>query len=86
MSNFARAAHFFVHFFPVVLHDYNVKLPETLVTRFMKEMSYVFSFTFFSLPLIITLHWWALEFLILSPPLQNFQVVLLLVALFFVDG
>ena len=28
-SNFARAAHFFVHFFAVVLYDYNVKLPET---------------------------------------------------------
>ena len=28
-SNFARAAHFFVHFFAVVLHDYNMKLPET---------------------------------------------------------
>ena len=28
-SNFARAAHFFVHFFTDVLHDYNVKLPET---------------------------------------------------------
>ena len=28
-SNFARAAHFFVHFFTVVLNDYNVKLPET---------------------------------------------------------
>ena len=29
-SNFARAAHFFfVHFFAVVFHDYNVKLPET---------------------------------------------------------
>ena len=25
----ARAAHFFVHSFAVVLHDYNVKLPET---------------------------------------------------------
>ena len=24
-----RAAHFFVHFFAVVLHDYNLKLPET---------------------------------------------------------
>ena len=23
------AAHFFVHFFAVVLHNYNVKLPET---------------------------------------------------------
>ena len=28
-SNFARAAHFFVHFFAVVLHEYNMKLPET---------------------------------------------------------
>ena len=35
---------FFVHFFAVVLHDYNAKLPETF---FMEEMSYVFSFTFF---------------------------------------
>ena len=77
---------FFVHFFLVVLHDYNVKLPETLVARFMKEMPYVFSFTFFSLPLIFTLHRWPLGFLILLPPLQNFHVVLLLVALFFVDG
>ena len=24
-NNFARAAHFFVHFFAVVLHDYNLK-------------------------------------------------------------
>ena len=31
---------------------------------------------FFSLPLIFTLHWWPLEFLILSPSLQNFHVVL----------
>ena len=28
-SHFARAAHFFVHFLAVVLHDYYVKLPET---------------------------------------------------------
>ena len=28
-NNFARVAHFFVHFFAVVLHDHNVKLPET---------------------------------------------------------
>ena len=27
--SFARAAHFFVQFFAVVLHDCNVKLPET---------------------------------------------------------
>ena len=28
-SNFALAAHFFVHFFAFALHDYNVKLSET---------------------------------------------------------
>ena len=28
-SNFAIAAHFCVHFFAVVLHDYKVKLAET---------------------------------------------------------
>ena len=28
-SNFAGAANFFVHFFAVVLNDYNVKRPET---------------------------------------------------------
>ena len=28
-NNFERAAHFFVHFFAVFLHDYNKKLPET---------------------------------------------------------
>ena len=43
-NNFAHAAHFVVHFFAVVLHDHNVKRPETF---FMEEMSCVFSFTFF---------------------------------------
>ena len=47
-----------------------------LVTRFMEEMSCVFLFTFFSPSLIFTLHWWPLAFPILSPPLQNFHVVL----------
>ena len=64
-SNFARAAHFFVHFFAVFfLHNYNVKL-----------LSYTFygwnvvsvPVHFFSLPHIFTLLWW---------PLQNFHVVL----------
>ena len=45
------------------------------VTRSIEGMSYVFSFTFFSLSLIFTLHWWPLAFLILLPPLQNFHVV-----------
>ena len=43
----------------------------------MEEMSYIFSFTFSNLlPLIFILHWWPLAFLILSPPLQNFDLVL----------
>ena len=73
-NNFARAAHFFCHFFAVVLHDYNAKLPDNFF--FKEETSYAFSFTFFSLPLIFSLHWGPLAFLILSPPLQNFHVVL----------
>ena len=40
-------------------------------------MSYVFSFTFFSLPLNFTqCIAWPLAFLVFSPPLQNFHVVL----------
>ena len=64
ISNFARAAHFFVHFYAIVLHDY---------TRFMEEMSQVFLLPFFycrSLSL-----WQPLSFLIFSPPLENFHVV-----------
>ena len=68
---------FFVHFFAVVLPEYNVKLPETSWLHvLLEEMSYVFSFTFFSLPLIFTLHWWPLAFLILSPPLKSFRAAL----------
>ena len=43
---------------------------------FMEEMSFAFSVTFFSLRLIFSLRWWPLAFLIFSPPLQNFHVVL----------
>ena len=64
---------FFVHFFAVVLHDHNVKLPETFLWRKCRTCS---RSLFFSLPLIFSLHWWPLAFLILSPPLQNFHVVL----------
>ena len=47
--NFARAGHFvFVHFWAVVLHDYNVNRLETscMATLFMEEMSYMLLFTF----------------------------------------
>ena len=76
-SNFARAAHFFCTFLCRCFARLQRETSRNfLVTRFMEEMSYVFSFTFFSLPLIFTLHWWPLAFLILLPPLQNFHVVL----------
>ena len=39
-----------------------------LVTRFLEERSYLSSFSFLSLPLVFTLHWWSLAFLMLSPP------------------
>ena len=75
--NFACAAHFFVHFCAFVLHDYNVKLLETsLLHVFWRKCQTSVSLTFFSLPLIFTLQWWPLAFLILSPPLQSFHVVL----------
>ena len=56
----------------------------TTTRNFQKLLSYTFyggnvvrvPVHFFSLPLIFTLHWWPLAFLILSPPLQNFHVVL----------
>ena len=44
-SNFARAAHFFVHFFGVVLHDYNAKLPETFLWRKFRTCSRSLFFT-----------------------------------------
>ena len=44
---------FFVHFFTVVLHDYNAKLPETFL---MEEMSYASRSQIFSLRLIFSLH------------------------------
>ena len=76
-SNFAGAAHFFCTF---LCRCFSRLQRETsrnfLVTRFMEELSYVFSFTIFSLPLIFTFHWWPLAFPILSPPLQNFHVIL----------
>ena len=50
----------------------------TTTWNFQKLFSYTFyRGIFFSLLLIFTLHCWPLAFLILSPPLQNFHVVLL---------
>ena len=67
---------FFVHFFSVVSHDYNVKLPETSSLHVLWRKCRTCSRSLFLLPLIFTLHWWPLSFLIFLPPLQNFYVVL----------
>ena len=77
-NNFARAAHFFCHFFAVFLHDYNAKLREFFYIFFLFYFFYGENVVrvlvhFFSLPLIFSLHWWPLAFLILSRPLQNFH-------------
>ena len=68
---------FFVHFFAIVLHDYNVKLPETSQLYVLwRECRTYYRSLFFSLPLIFTLNLRPLAFLIFSPPLKNFHVVL----------
>ena len=62
---------------PLFLYISLPLLCTTTTWNFQKHLSYTFfSLLFFSLSLIFTLHWWPLAFLILSPPLQNFHVVL----------
>ena len=46
-----------------------------LVTSFLEEMSYVSRSLFFTAA-HFQLHWWPLAFLLLSPPLQYFHVVI----------
>ena len=56
ISNLARAAHFFVHFFAVVLHDYNVKLSEFSQLHVLwRKCRRCSCYLFFSLPLTFTL-------------------------------
>ena len=72
-SNFTRAAHLYFSFLYRCFCT-------TSTWNFQKLLSYTFyegNVHFFLLPLIFTLHWWPLAFLILSPPLQNFHLVLL---------
>ena len=52
---------FFVHFFAVVLHEYNEKFPETSYTFYGGNVVRVLVYIF-SLPLIFTLHWWPLAY------------------------
>ena len=78
-SNYARAAHFFcIHSVCRWIARLQRETSRNfLVTRFMEESRTCSRSLFFSLPLIFTFYWWPLAFLILSPPLQNFHVVLL---------
>ena len=64
---------FFVHFFAVVLHDYNEKLPETLHVLWRKCRACSCSLFFHCCSFSPT---WPLAFLILSPQLQNFMLFL----------
>ena len=65
-----------LHFFSVVLHDYNVKLPEASQLHVLWRKCCTCTRSLFFTAAHFTLHWWPLEFLIFSPPLQNFHVVL----------
>ena len=76
-NNFVLAAHFFCTFlcrcFAWLQRETSRNL---LVTRFMEEMSYVFSFTFFFTAAHFHLALVATSISHLSLPLQNFHVVL----------
>ena len=73
-NNFARAAHFFVHSFAFALNDHNVKLPETSQLQFLRRKCRTCCCSlFFTRPFS---PWWPLGFLIFSPPLKIFHVVL----------
>ena len=66
---------FFVHFFAVVLHDYNVKLPETSWLHVLWRKCRTCSCSLFFHCRSFSPSW-PLAFLIFSPPLQNFMLFL----------
>ena len=66
-NNFACAAHFFVHFFVVVLHDYNMKLPETSLFNVLWRKFCVCSCSLYIFHCCLFLTMWPLAFLIFSP-------------------
>ena len=73
-SNFARAAHFFVHFFTVVLHNYSVKLQETSWL-----LIHGGNVTCVLVHFLTAAHFYLGDrqhLLFSQPPLQNFHVVL----------
>ena len=79
---FARAAHFFCTFLCRCFARLQRETSRNFldVTRCLEEMSYVVSFTFFfhcrSFSIFTWHCGWLLAFIILSPPLLNFHVVL----------
>ena len=76
-SNFTRAAHFFCTFICRCLARLQLETSTNfLVICFMEKMSYVFSFTFFHGCWFSPCIGGRSLFLILSPPLHNFHVVL----------
>ena len=62
---------FFVHFFAVALHDYNVKRPETSQLHVLWRKCCMCSRSLFFIAAHFHLAWWPLAFLILSPPLHK---------------
>ena len=75
--NFARSGHFFCTFVCRCFARLQCETSRNFfVTRFLGEMSYMFSFTFFFTAAHFHLALVPLAFLILSPLLQSFHVVL----------
>ena len=64
---------FCVHFFAVVLHDYNVKLPEVSRLHVLWRKCRTCSCSLFFHCCSFSRRW-PLAFLIFSPPLQNFML------------
>ena len=78
-NNLACAAHFFVHFFDIVSHNYNVKIPSYTSYISMQEMSCVLTKSFvacvpvrYFFPCRSFSPWRPLAFLFLSPPIFMF--------------
>ena len=74
-NNFAHAAHFVVHFFAVVLHDQNVKLPEASWLHVLWRKCRPCCCSLFCHRRSFSPRW-PLAFLIFSPPLQNLMLIL----------
>ena len=66
---------FFVHFFAVVVHDYNVKLPKASWLHVLWRKCRTCSCSLFFHCRSFSPRW-PLAFLIFSPPLQNFMLFL----------